>query len=130
MKHSRNTRAARWSHWRHGVARCLRAGCRDQQIRNRFNVHGPARDRAKAPDDRSIRRPTGCSAGVYGDNFDYFFDATSQLYYQRKTPAGTEARSGFFGGGELRTAPLIASSNLPADRPAAGPPLGGVIQVN
>src|SRR5215468_785217 len=25
--------------------------------------------------------------GVYGDDFDYFFDVTSKLYYQRMTPA-------------------------------------------
>ena len=68
--------------------------------------------------------------GVYGDNFDYFFDATSQLYYQRKTPA--EYRSsinGFFGAGAITDRSInCIIANLPADRPAAGPPLGGVIK--
>jgi len=70
--------------------------------------------------------------GVYGDNFDYFFDATSQLYYQRKTAA--EYRSsinGFFGAGAITDRSIdCIIANLPADRPAAGPPLGGAIKIN
>ena len=70
--------------------------------------------------------------GVYGDDFDYFFDATSQLYYQRKTPADyRSAINGFFGAGTTTDGSIdCIIGNLPADRPAAGPPLGGVIRVN
>jgi hypothetical protein len=70
--------------------------------------------------------------GVYGDNYDYFFDATSQLYYQRKTPADyRSAINGFFGGGATTDRSIdCIIANLPADRPAAGPPLGGMINVN
>ncbi len=70
--------------------------------------------------------------GIYGDDFNYFFDATSQLYYQRKTPADyRSAINGFFGGGATTDRSIdCIIANLPADRPAAGPPLGGVINVN
>jgi len=70
--------------------------------------------------------------GIYGDDFNYFFDATSQLYYQRKPPADyRSAINGFFGGGATTDRSIdCIIANLPADRPAAGPPLGGVINVN
>jgi hypothetical protein len=70
--------------------------------------------------------------GIYGDDFNYFFDVTSQLYYQRKTPADyRSAINGFFGGGATTDRSIdCIIGNLPADRPAAGPPLGGVINVN
>jgi hypothetical protein len=70
--------------------------------------------------------------GVYGDNFDYFFDATSQLYYQRSTPDDyRSAINGFFGGGRTTDRGIdCIIANLPADRPKAGPPIGGLINVN
>ena len=70
--------------------------------------------------------------GIYGDDFNYFFDATSQLYYQRKTTAEyRSAINGFFGGGATTDRSIdCIIANLPADRPVAGPPLGGVIKVN
>jgi hypothetical protein len=70
--------------------------------------------------------------GIYGDDFNYFFDATSRLYYQRMTPADYRtAINGFFGGGRTTDAGIdCIIDNLPANRPAAGPPLEGVIKVN
>jgi hypothetical protein len=70
--------------------------------------------------------------GVYGDDFNYFFDATSQLYYQRKTPDEyRSAINGFFGAGITTDRSIdCIIANLPADRPTAGPPLGGVIKIN
>lgn len=70
--------------------------------------------------------------GVYGDDFNYFFDATSQLYYQRRTPDDyRSAINGFFGAGAITNRSIdCIIANLPADRPAAGPPLGGAIRVN
>ena len=70
--------------------------------------------------------------GVYGDNFDYFFDLTSKLYYQRTSPADYRSGiNGFFGGGSTTDRSISCIiANLPADRPIAGPPLGGAIQVN
>ena len=70
--------------------------------------------------------------GVYGDDFNYFFDATSQLYYQRRTPDDyRSAINGFFGGGAITNRSIdCIIANLPTDRPAAGPPLGGAIKVN
>ena len=81
-----------------------------------------------------IDLPTALAAGqiVYGDDFNYFFDVTSQLYYQRKTPADyRSAINGFFGAGATTDRSIeCIIANLPADRPAAGPPLGGAIKVN
>lgn len=68
-----------------------------------------------------------------GDNqVNYFFDTTSQLYYQRSTPADYRtAINGFFGGGSRtnRSIDCIIAS-LPANRPQGAPPLGGMIKVN
>ncbi len=70
--------------------------------------------------------------GVYGDNYDYFFDVTSQLYYQRSTPADyRSAVNGSFGAGATTNRSIdCIIANLPADRPKAGPPMGGLINVN
>jgi hypothetical protein len=70
--------------------------------------------------------------GIYGDDFNYFFDATSQLYYQRSTPADyRSAINGFFGAGATTNRGIdCIIANLPADRPKAGPPVGGLINVN
>ena len=70
--------------------------------------------------------------GIYGDDFNYFFDATSQLYYQRSTPADyRSAINGFFGAGATTDRGIdCIIANLPADRPKAGPPVGGLINVN
>jgi len=68
-----------------------------------------------------------------GDNqVNYFFDVTSQLYYQRSTPADyRSAINGFFGGGSTTDRSIdCIIANLPADRPKAGPPIGGLINVN
>jgi hypothetical protein len=70
--------------------------------------------------------------GVYGDNYDYFFDVTSQLYYQRSTPADyRSAINGSFGAGATTNRSIdCIIANLPADRPKAGSPAGGLINVN
>ena len=68
-----------------------------------------------------------------GDNqVNYFFDVTSQLYYQRSTPADyRSAVNGFFGGGSTTDRSIdCIIANLPANRPKAGPPIGGLINVN
>jgi hypothetical protein len=68
-----------------------------------------------------------------GDNqVNFFFDVTSQLYYQRSTPADyRSAINGFFGGGSTTDRSIdCIIANLPADRPKAGPPIGGLIKVN
>jgi hypothetical protein len=68
-----------------------------------------------------------------GDNqVNYFFDVTSQLYYQRSTPADYRtAVNGFFGGGSRTNRSIdCIIANLPADRPKGGPPIGGLINVN
>ena len=70
--------------------------------------------------------------GIYSDDFNYFFDLTSRLYYQRVTPSDYRSGvNGFFGGGATtdRSIDCIIAS-LPADRPTAGPPMGGLIKVN
>jgi len=68
--------------------------------------------------------------GIYDDNYNYFLDATSQLYYQRSTPADyRSAINGFFGATTDRGIECIIA-NLPPDRPKAPPPLGGLINVN
>jgi len=63
--------------------------------------------------------------GIYGDDYNYFFDATSQLYYQRRTPDDyRSAINGFFGGGATTNRGIdCIIANLPADRPQAAPPL-------
>jgi hypothetical protein len=70
--------------------------------------------------------------GVYGNDFDYFFDLTSQLYYQRTTPELYRSGiNGFFGGGATTNGSMdCIIAALPADRPKAGPPIGGLIGVN
>src|SRR5215467_12862370 len=70
--------------------------------------------------------------GVYGDDFDYFFDVTSKLYYQRMTPADyRSAINGFFGAGATTDRGIdCIIANLPADRPTAAPPGAGLINVN
>jgi hypothetical protein len=67
--------------------------------------------------------------GIYGDDYNYFFDATSQLYYQRKGPDEyRSAINGFFGGGATTNRGIdCIIANLPTDRPVAPPP---VIKVN
>jgi hypothetical protein len=70
--------------------------------------------------------------GIYGDDFNYFFDLTSQLFYQRTSPAAYRSGvNGFFGGGATtdRSIDCIIAT-LPADRPKAGPPVGGLMGVN
>jgi hypothetical protein len=70
--------------------------------------------------------------GVYGDDFNYFFDLTSRLYYQRVTAADYRSGvNGFFGGGATTDRSIdCIIANLPADRPVAAPPMGGLINVN
>ncbi|MEO8674458.1 MAG: hypothetical protein ABI569_02705 [Casimicrobiaceae bacterium] len=70
--------------------------------------------------------------GVYSDDFNYFFDLTSKLYYRRTSPADYRSGiNGFFGGGSTTDRSIdCIISNLPGDRPAAGPPLGGALQIN
>jgi len=70
--------------------------------------------------------------GIYDNNYNYFLDATSQLYYQRSTEADyRSAINGFFGGGATTDRGInCIIANLPADRPKAGPPVGGLINVN
>ena len=68
-----------------------------------------------------------------GDNqVNYFFDITSELYYQRSTPGDYRtAVNGFFGGGSTTDRSIdCIIANLPANRPKAGPPIGGLINVN
>jgi hypothetical protein len=70
--------------------------------------------------------------GIYSDDFNYFFDLTSRLYYRRVSPSDYRSGvNGFFGGGATtdRSIDCIVA-NLPADRPADPPPLGGAITVN
>jgi hypothetical protein len=70
--------------------------------------------------------------GMYDTNYNYFLDATSQLYYQRSTPADyRSAINGFFGGGATTDRGIdCILAHLPADRPKGGPPIGGLINVN
>jgi len=70
--------------------------------------------------------------GLYDNNYNYFLDVTSQLYYQRSTEADyRSAINGFFGGGSTTDRGIdCIIANLPADRPKAGPPVGGLINVN
>jgi len=70
--------------------------------------------------------------GFNDDNYNYFLDATSQLYYQRSTPADyRSAINGFFGGGSTTDRGIdCILAHLPADRPTAGPPVGGLININ
>lgn len=70
--------------------------------------------------------------GVYGDNYDCFFDVTSQLYYQRTTPADyRSAINGSFGADATTNRSIdCIIVHLAADRPKAGPPAGGPINVN
>jgi hypothetical protein len=70
--------------------------------------------------------------GFNDDNYNYFLDVTSQLYYQRSTPADyRSAINGFFGGGATTDRGIdCILAHLPADRPKAGPPVGGLINVN
>ena len=59
------------------------------------------------------------SMGV--DNYNYFIDATSKLYYNRLTPAGyRQAVVGFLGPGSSNERSFdCIISNLPPDRPNA-----------
>ena len=70
--------------------------------------------------------------GIYGDDFNYFFDLTSKLYYQRTTPEQYRSGiNGFFGGGATTNGSIdCIIATLPAYRPKAGPPVGGLIGVN
>ena len=70
--------------------------------------------------------------GIYDTNYNYFLDATSELYYQRSTPADyRSAINGFFGGGATTDRGIdCILAHLPPDRPKAGPPVGGLINVN
>jgi hypothetical protein len=67
--------------------------------------------------------------GVYGDDFNYFFDLTSRLYYQTVTPeAYRSGINGFFGPGAATNRSIdCIIANLPAERPMAPP---SVIRVN
>jgi len=70
--------------------------------------------------------------GIYSDDFNYFFDLTSRLYYRRVSPSDYRSGvNGFFGGGATtdRSIDCIVA-NLPADRPPDPQPLGGAINVN
>jgi len=55
------------------------------------------------------------------DNYTYFFDVTSKLYYKRLTPDGyRQAVVGFFGPGSSNDRSFdCIFRNLPADRPSA-----------
>ena len=55
------------------------------------------------------------------DNYTYFFDVTSKLYYNRLTPAGyRQAVVGFFGAGSSNDRSFdCIFRNLPPDRPSA-----------
>jgi hypothetical protein len=55
------------------------------------------------------------------DNYTYFFDLTSKLYYNRLTPDGyRQAVVGFFGPGSSNDRSFdCIFRNLPADRPSA-----------
>ena len=55
------------------------------------------------------------------DNYDYFVDVTSKLYYNRLTPAGyRQAVVGFFGSGSGNERAFdCIIRNLPPDRPNA-----------
>ena len=55
------------------------------------------------------------------DNYTYFFDVTSKLYYNRLTPDGyRQAVVGFFGPGSSNDRAFdCIFRNLPADRPSA-----------
>jgi len=55
------------------------------------------------------------------DNYTYFFDLTSKLYYNRLTPDGyRQAVVGFFGPGSSNDRAFdCIFRNLPADRPSA-----------
>jgi len=70
--------------------------------------------------------------GIYDNNYNYFLDTTSQLYYQRSTEADyRSAINGFFGAGATTNRGIdCIIANLRADRPKAGPPVGGLINVN
>jgi len=59
------------------------------------------------------------SMGV--DNYNYFIDATSKLYYNRLTPAGySQAVTGFLGPGSSNERSFeCIIANLPPDRPNA-----------
>jgi hypothetical protein len=70
--------------------------------------------------------------GIYDDDYNYFLDVTSRLYYQRMTAVDyRSAINGFFGAGATTDRGIeCIIANLPADRPQAAPPLGGLINVN
>jgi len=55
------------------------------------------------------------------DNYTYFFDVTSKLYYKRLTPDGyRQAVVGFFGAGSSNDRSFdCIFRNLPPDRPSA-----------
>ena len=67
--------------------------------------------------------------GLYDDDFNYFLDLTSRLYYQAVTPEAYESGiNGFFGGGATTNRSIdCIIVNLPANRPQAPPQL---IKVN
>ena len=59
--------------------------------------------------------------GIYDDNYNYFLDATSQLYYQRSTEADyRSAINGFFGGGCDDRPRHRLHHRQPAGRPTQG----------
>lgn len=70
--------------------------------------------------------------GIYGDDYNYFFDLASKLYYQRTgSDAFRTGINGFFGSDARTNASIDCMiANLPANRPTAAPPLGSVIKVN
>ena len=70
--------------------------------------------------------------GLYDDDYNYFLDVTSRLYYQNMTAADYRSSiNGFFGAGATTDRGIdCIIAKLPADRPTAAPPLGGVINVN
>jgi hypothetical protein len=70
--------------------------------------------------------------GIYDNNFDYFFDLTSKLYYQRVGAGAYRTGINGFFGSDARTNASIDCliANLPADRPKASGSLGGAVNVN
>jgi hypothetical protein len=70
--------------------------------------------------------------GLDSQDYTYFFDLTSQLYFQRTSPqAYRSGINGFFGGGATTDRSIdCIIAKLPADRPQAGAPLGGAININ
>ena len=124
---SKDARAAARSAFAAGLTAIALAGCAPDSVRSveatGFNAYIQKIGQACQPlliGDADVGEWIRMNQ-MGNDNYTYFFDVTSKLYYNRLTPDGyRQAVVGFFGPGSSNDRAFdCIFRNLPADRPSA-----------